>query len=482
MRAYCNYENGRSNGKNDMLKRGRNPVYFLLVATGIFLSTMDSSMINIALPNIMEAFGIGLGQVEWVVLVYLLTVTSLLLIWGKLADRFGRRAVYIAGVLVFSLGAFTCSVSPSFMMLVSARLVQGVGASMIMATGPAIMKTVVPRANLGKWLGALGIATSFGLMCGPIAGGYILQHHPWPYIFFISGIVSVIILVFGALLLFAESFPGNMVKGQNTYGVGATYWIIFTVLLVVSVNGAVFETKLLRMIGVVAAFCSLALLLVHDLRSKTPFLPVILLKRRYYSIAMLSAALSFCVLYFVIILMPFYLYHVLDLSYQVIGYIMMAIPVSLLVISPFAGVLFDRFGGRYLTTSGITIVGVGIVSLLFVDEQAQLYDLAWRLCLLGGGMAIFASPNTAAVLSRVPLGKSGVTSGMLATSRNFGMLLGVAFVGYIFTLFFSKLSGGETMQQFTPSLIPIFLRSFRYTLLCGAVVAFAAAALSFFRK
>ena len=169
---------------------------FLLVATGVFLSTMDSSMINVALPSIMRSFSTTLSLAEWVVLMYLLTITVSLLIWGYLADSIGLGRIYLLGMLIFTLGSSVCYLAPSLSSLIFFRFVQAIGAAMMMASGPAIIKNVFPREQLGRSLGFLGVATSIGLMSGPVISGFLLRYYSWRAIFLVTVPVSL-----GAFLL-----------------------------------------------------------------------------------------------------------------------------------------------------------------------------------------------------------------------------------------------------------------------------------------
>ena len=146
-----------------------------MVAVGVFLSTMDSSMINVALPSIMRSFGTTLPQTEWVVLIYLLTITASLLFWGRVADQVGLIPIYLSGMLVFTIGSLACYLSATLLQLVLFRFLQAIGASMMMATGPAIIKMVFPLGQLGMALGLVGVATSIGLMTGPVISGLLIH-------------------------------------------------------------------------------------------------------------------------------------------------------------------------------------------------------------------------------------------------------------------------------------------------------------------
>ncbi|MEN8190493.1 MAG: MFS transporter, partial [Thermodesulfobacteriota bacterium] len=159
---------------------------FFMVAVGVFLSTMDSSMINVALPELMRTFHATLPQTEWVVIIYLLTITVTLLLWGNLADRFSRGKIYLYGMLGFALGSIGCAISPTLSVLILFRFFQALGASMMMSSGPALIKVVFPEKDLGMALGMVGIATSSGLMSGPVVSGFLLEMFSWRAIFLVT--------------------------------------------------------------------------------------------------------------------------------------------------------------------------------------------------------------------------------------------------------------------------------------------------------
>ena len=229
----------------------------------------------------------------------------------------------------------------------------------------------------------------------------------------------------------------------------------------------------------VLGFCLLLLLFrVVEQKAAEPLLPFTLFRDHHYSIAMICAALSFTVLFVVLILMPFYLDYVLRFSVDRIGLVMMAVPVAVFVVSPLSGWLYDRMGARLLTTSGLALCCLALLSLCLLDDRSTGSDVAWRLTLLGAGQALFLSPNTASVLSTAHPHHIGITSGMLATARNLGMLVGVTLAGLVFGEIFSFLSGGLDLKDFSPVHTAAFIQSLRISFGLTASVAAVGALLS----
>lgn len=198
--------------------------------TGVFLSTMDSGMVNVALPTIMRFFDLSLERAELVVTLYLLTITITLVFWGKLADRLGRGNIYLSGMAIFSIGAVACYLASGFGWLLLSRFIQALGASMMMSSGPAIIKTVFPADHLGRSLGLVGIATACGLLTGPFVSGLLLSSFSWRMIFLIHLPITVVAVILGGLFLIGQLNQKNNNKPQPFDWKGSCCWVAMVVL------------------------------------------------------------------------------------------------------------------------------------------------------------------------------------------------------------------------------------------------------------
>jgi EmrB/QacA subfamily drug resistance transporter len=443
----------------------------LLVGAGVFLSTMDSSMVNIALPFIMESFGAPLRSVQWVVLVYLLSITVTLLFWGIVADRFGKFRIYLIGILIFLSSSCGCALASSLTLLIILRAVEGLGAAMLMAAGPTIIREVFPNHQLGRGLGLVGIATSAGLMSGPLVGGLLITAFSWRAIF-LACIPVGILMIAGGVWVMRNGQPQPVQTPARSFDWrGAALWALLIGSLVLYAH----FLPLMSIGGRVAGGGGLAVLGLLFYYSETTresnILPLHLFSKNYYHIGLITASLSFAVLFGILILMPFYLTHIKGLKASLVGTVMMAVPLTLFVVSPTAGMLYDRVGSRYLTTIGLSICTVALLLLSTIDQATGLALIFFCLALLGMGQSMFLAPNTASLLSRIPEVDAGITSGLLATSRNLGMLAGAAFGSMIFAAFFSFFSAGEQLSSFQPALSGPFISSLRWTLLCTAALS-----------
>lgn len=473
-------------------------IVFLTVAIGVFMSTMDSSMVNVALPVVMRTFHCSLALTEWVILVYLLTITVLLLFWGKLCSIVGCGRVYSQGMLVFTIGSFLCGIAPSVSTLILFRFIQGLGASMMMATGPALIKSIFPVDRLGRGLGLIGVSTSLGLMTGPVLSGLLIHWLHWRAIFWVTVPVGLYFSIAGRTALTSlpvENNSGpklsfaNLLRRNNSDRTGAFLWagvVSLTVLMVthaasVSSAGGLMTSTVFSAGSVFLAVCWICFLW-YERRQPAPFFPLALFGKRFFSMAVLSSMFSFAVLFIVLILTPFYLDRILGLTPDRIGYVMMAVPLCVFIVSPIAGRLHDLIGARIVATGGLLCCFSSLLWLTTLTAESSALDIASRLALLGFGQAMFLSPNSASALAGVPEDQVGVTASMLATARNFGMLTGASLAGLLFSLHFAAVTGGLDMKDFNPSLAGEFIFSLKRTFQYALVISSAAVLVSWLRQ
>lgn len=447
---------------------------FLVVSVGVFMSTLDSSMVNIALPSIMNEYHSTLATTAWVVMVYLLTITVSLLFWGHLADYLGRGRIYSTGMLVFGIGSFFCGMANNIHWLIFFRFCQALGAAMMMSTGPALIKLTFPAARLGRHMGLIGMAVSLGLMTGPSLGGIIIEYLSWRAIFFVTVPVGLIFFLFAVFIM---PPPAEKRKLTSFDWLGGLLWAASLSLAILAVT---LKPPAQFILLAIAGF-GFYLFIRHEKKALNPILPISLIRRRFFSMAIVSALLSFTVLFSVLILIPFYLDRILTLSPSHIGLVMMAIPLAVLVVSPVAGWLSDSLGAQYLSTLGLLVSSVGALLLALLPQTATPLTVAARLALLGCGQAMFLSPNSASVMAHIHDEFAGISAGLLATARNMGMLMGVGLAGLIFSSVFSSYTGGLDMKDFLPSHRPFFMAALRTSFLTAAAIGAIAVVVSWTR-
>ncbi len=439
-------------------------------------------MVNVALPTIMRSFDISLESAAFVVTFYLLTITITLVFWGRLADRLGRGNIYLSGMALFTLGALACYLSSSYEWLLFSRFIQALGASMMMSSGPAIIKTVFPVDHLGRSLGLVGIATACGLLTGPFVSGLLLSMYSWRAIFLITLPVSIMTVLLGKF--FQLDHIGQLKKqsAEQFDWRGSCCWVAM-VVLGVSIFHRLDLFLSMSTVPLFFGFGSFLYLFIRiERKAANPILPIILFRERYYWTAVLTAAISFAVLFTVLALIPFYLEYIFSLPVEKVGQLMMAVPATLIVLSPCSGWLYDKIGARYLTTFGLGLSVVALLGLALLSVESSNVEIALKLALLGAGQSIFLSPNSASVLSRVKENYLGISSGILATARNLGMVTGATLAAALFSWWYSFFSGGGRLGEYTAADSSSFILALRVTFVLTACMALLGCFLSAGRK
>ena len=459
----------------------QNWLIFFMVAIGIFMATLDGSIVNIALPSIMADLRVPLATIQWVTMIYLLTVTSLLLSFGRLSDIQGRRMVYSLGLCLFSFGSFFCGIAPSAHWLIGARFFQGLGAAMTMACTPALIVDTFPETERGRAIGMMGAVVASGLTAGPVLGGLLIYYFFWRSIFYIN--VPIGLLTAAGVFFLLKGSKADITRQETFDWPGAVLLAILLGSLLMGITHAYdwgyfsLPTLSLIAISILAATC----LIYVETRVKHPILSRSLFAIRLFSMPIIAAVILFVCLFALVFLMPFYLIHPGGYPVNVVGGIMACIFISLFVVSPFSGALYDRIGSRLLCTLAMAIISCSLFSLSTIPANASFFSIIWRLSLAGIGTALFLPPNSAAAFSAVSPESRGVASATVAAARNLGMVLGVAIAGAIFNSVFFTLSNGLSLKEYHPSLEEIFMESFHIVMLAGGFIAILGMIIAFLR-
>lgn len=429
------------------------------VACGTFMATLDSSIVNIALPTLTKTLSSDLLRMKWVILVYLFVLTCLLLPFGRLSDHFGRKVVYQTGFFIFIFGSGLCGTSPSLTWLVVCRGIQAIGASMLMANGPAIITFEFSARERGSALGILAMVVSVGLVSGPSVGGFLISQLGWRSIFLINipiGIIGIILV---------QYFVRKDERTQKKLSFDWTGAIIQTFLLLIFMIA--FDPPHVSFSGglpvqiprwVMAGFVSfLGFILIRvESEAKMPLLDLSLLKNQTFWSANLAGFLTFVAFSSVQVLMPFFLEEVLFFSPSRAGLFMTAIPLTIFVIAPLSGRLSDRVGSQGLSFAGTLIGVVGLFSMAGafgsgIHKNSGYPFIILGLSSIGLATGLFQSPNNSAIMGSVPIQKLGVASALLATIRNLGLVAGT---GLSTSLFAWKLEGtGDFVAAFHTTLL-----------------------------
>lgn len=454
---------------------------FALVAVGVFMSTLDGSIVNVALPTLMAELDSEMVVIEWVTMIYLLTVSSLLLSFGRLSDIKGRRWVYSRGLMVFSAGSLFCGAADSAAWLIAARAFQGVGAAMIMACTQALVADVFPQAERGRAMGMVGAVVASGLTLGPALGGWILHLASWQVIFYINIPIGLITGAAAGRIL--RGGPTDEVRSEPFDWAGAVLLVLTLAPALMAVSHAYdwgYGSPAVLIPAAVSLLSGVALAMVER-RADPPILSPSLLTIRLFTLPVAAAMILFMGLFTLVFLMPFFLMHPAGRSVSHTGHLMVMPFICLFVVAPVSGHLSDHMGSRALCTMGMAILATALYSLSRLTPGSGDIAIAWPMVLAGIGTAVFISPNTAVIMSAVPRNCRGIAAATTAAARNLGMVAGIALAGTLFNSLFYDLSGGEPFKTYRPNLEPIFMTAFRMAMLAGALVAGIGVAVSFLR-
>jgi EmrB/QacA subfamily drug resistance transporter len=403
---------------------------------GSIMGPVDASIVNVILPTITEFFGVPVSFAQWVPMIYLLTISSLLLFYGRLGDIRGYKRVYLSGLTGFIIASGLCGISPVISWLIVFRAVQGVAAGMMMAVSYAIITASFPPVERGKALGINAVSISAGLAIGPSLGGFVTSFLGWRFAFLIN--IPIGIAGFLWALYVIPEFKGEPSK-MNMLGAMSAFTCLFSFLLFINISqswGLGAATGLILLVAVLAGFTFLRV----ESTATQPMLNLSFFRNVTFSFANVSALLNFMSQYVMVFLTPFYLQRVLHYAPNNVGLLMTSFPLAVMVVAPFSGYLSDRIGTRGLACLGGAICALALFLMSRLSGSASSVDVGWRLALFGLGTGIFQSPNNSAVMGSVPRAHLGMGSGILATMRNVGMVLGIA-------------SGGAVLYAFIPSSI-----------------------------
>src|SRR5579885_1672221 len=416
-----------------------------ILAIGIFMATLDSSIVNISLPTIGSYFHVPLnGAVEWVIIAYLVVIAGVLLTIGRLADMVGRKNLWAAGLIVFTLGSAICGASPTLLVLIIARAFQGLGGALIMSVSPAILTGAFPPEERGRALGMNAVFVALGTSVGPTLGGLITANFSWRWIFYVNvplGVIGVI----ATLLILRERQARARGRFDPT---GALLLALGLITLTLGLSfGQEWGWSSLALIAtLVISGLAFVLLVIAEQRVGDPIIDFSLLRNRVFVSANVSLIMSFLALFAVSFMLPFYLEELRGFSVIESGLLLSPLPLTIALIAPFSGALADRIGTRWLAAAGLTIACIGLILISQLNAQSSVGDIIWRLVVTGLGQALFQSPNNSALLGSAPRNRQGVASGFLATGRVIGQSVSVALAGAIFTSLGGALAGAILAQ------------------------------------
>jgi EmrB/QacA subfamily drug resistance transporter len=458
----------------DRLFTAENRKWWTLVAVsfGLFMIMLDNTIVNVALPTIQRSLGLQISELEWVVAGYALTFGAFMLTGGKLADLFGRRFIFVVGLVVFTLSSLACGLAGNATVLIAARVVQGLGAALMNPATLSIITITFPPRQRGTAIGIWAGVSALALAIGPLLGGIITEHINWNWIFFINVPVGVLAIV-AAFTLIDESRDTSREQRPDIPGLATSTLGLFALsYALIEANSYGWSDPRIIAAFVIAGVSLVSFILLEHYQ-RLPMLDLSLFRNRGFAGANTVMLLVGLAMFGVFFYVSLFLQQVLDYSPIQAGASFLPWTLLIILIAPQAGRLSDRIGPRPLVTTGMVL----LTGSLFLFSRMTADESFWGLLpamLLGGiGMAVAMAPTTAAAMHSVPPDKAGVGSAVLNSGRQVGGSLGIAIMGAIIAA--SGATAAAAAGHPNPAL---FIDGFHHALITAAVIAFVGAVIA----
>jgi len=440
------------------------------IALAAFMGSLDVTIVNISLPTISRYFDVGTGMVSWIVLAYLLVMSSFLLAFGKIGDLKGFKRVFLAGFAVFVTGSFLCAIAPSIKLLIAFRMLQALGAAMLTAIGPAMVTVFLPPEIRGKALGIVATFASLGIAMGPPIGGLLTSFLSWRWIFFINIPVGIVAILIGkAVLPESEPMPGP--SGQKAsfdlLGAGLVFLSLFGLIFGMNMGGELGWTSPAIAASLIGSIVLAAVFVLRESRFSEPLVDLKLFKNRSFTSANGAVLLVMLVYGGAVFLFPFYLEYVKGLGTEVAGLILMVPSVATIIVASRAGALSDRIGSRKICVAATLMCAAGFYLLSFLDAESSRAFIFFALVILGLSLGMFLPPNSNLVMAQSPAEKCGVASSLMMTARNVGTVIGIAVFEMVFSARVQMAGLSDGAVQGGAALSPLTL-GFHDAFLVGA--------------
>ncbi len=406
--------------------------YKIVAATsfGIFLSALDASIVNVSLVTMKDNFGVSIAAIQWVVVAYLLIVTSAMPLMGKLGDRLGKTKVFQIGMLVFIIGSLLCAFSIGLEMLVAARVFQALGASMISANGLALVTYFTTPQNRGRAIGMNSVVLAAALGMGPVLGGILSQFYGWPSIFLVNLPIGLI-----GLLVVQKVVPEtDPVKETKFDTPGAALFFSFLFLLIYFFTVAPSVSFGIGVLIIEAFFITFLAFLLRQRSFHSPIIATKVLADRKISTSIFSALLAYMAMVPISFLLPFYLQEALGFNQSMTGIFLMVQPIMISVTGPIAGFASERLRAKIQTVTGLLLQLTGLVFIAFAIPNVLL--MAIGVAIMGTGLSFFSVANGNFIMTSAPKQYMGVVSALTNIARTTGFSIATALVTTIFGVFF----------------------------------------------
>ncbi|MFW9834751.1 MAG: MFS transporter [Candidatus Thorarchaeota archaeon] len=397
---------------------------------------MDASIVNVSLVTMEDSLGVAMSAIQWVVVAYLLIVTSTMPLMGKLGDRLGKTRVFQLGMLVFITGSFLCAISIGLEMLVAARVFQALGSSMLSANGLALVTYFTTPQNRGRAIGMNSIVLAAALGFGPVLGGFLSQFYGWPSIFLVNlpiGIIGFLVVQF----VVPETDPVKEIKFDTQGAILFFSFLFIMIYFFTVVTNITFGIGILMIEGFLIAFLTL---LLREGSYHSPIIAIGVLRDKRISTSIFSALFAYMAMVPISFLLPFYLQEALGFNQSLTGFFLMVQPIMISVTGPIAGFISERWLAKYQTVIGLLVQLAGLVFVALAIPNILL--MAIGVAIMGTGLSFFSVANGNFIMTAAPKKYMGVVSALTNIARTSGFSIATAVVTTIFGIFFSITNPG----------------------------------------
>lgn len=421
----------------------------LTVSMGVLLATIDGSIVNVALPRLVDELDTTFAVIQWVALGYLLTLATLTLGVGRAGDVIGKKKIYSTGFAAFTVASVLCGLAPSVEFLIGFRVLQAMGAVMVLALGPAVLVEAFPPTERGKALGLIGTAVSIGVITGPVAGGLLISSFGWRSIFFVNIPVGIV-----GTWLAVKYVPRTVHRIKQRFDYVGAFLLSMTLLsfslaLTVGQERGFTSPLVLGLFGL--SMIGLLAFVRVEIRLESPMIQLRMFRSPLLSISVVTGYLQFVVIAGTFFLLPFYLEGIQGRPIHEVGLMLAAAPLALGVASPWAGSLSDRIGVRPVTLAGLIITAVSYLALLLLEVETTLFEFILLALPLGLGFGIFQSPNNSAIMGSMPPEYMGIGGGLITLTRLLGQVTGIAVLGSLWAARVAAAGGSADPARALPA-------------------------------
>lgn len=403
----------------------------------MLLSSLGTSIANVGLPALAHAFIASFPEVQWIVLAYLLAITTLIVSVGRLGDILGRRRLFLAGIFLFTGASVLCGVAPTLWLLIAARGAQGLGAAVMMALSMAFVGETVPKAKIGSAMGLLGTTSAIGTALGPSLGGVLIAGFGWRAIFLVNVPLGILTLLLAHCSLPADRrVPKSEVAGFDSVGTLLLALTLAAYALAMTSGRGSFGP--LNMALLLAAGCGTGLFVLAETRAASPLIRLAMFRDPKLSAGLAMSALVSTVMMATLVVGPFYLSQALGLRSALVGVVMSVGPLVAALTGVPAGRMADRVGAQFMTMMGLIGIAAGCSILSMMPATLGVSGYIAPIVVITAGYALFQTANNTAVMSDIGSDQRGVISGMLNLSRNLGLITGASVMGTVFAFALGK--------------------------------------------